>query len=366
MTPSQRQRLGNGQKVDENESELQPTGPNSHLIFGRSRFGRRSAEIEIVEGREFISVVAPRTFSLVRGVATTTEKAVEFLAEIEWYLSRNRSVIVDFTGLKKITTDAILALWSLPVKCGENSDLRLRLPRNHLLLSKMQALGLYEVVQDDGFAKPKTVAAGMMVMLEGDGDEASATAFASGEDYNFKVIRDVIAFSSTKLLGVSVHFPNLKMLFDELKTNVMQHASGTSNGKERWFFSAYYDDSGPNGGIVRFNLIDHGVGILARIRTMWDEKFQDRKFKWTTPESILKGVLSGEFRSLRFASSGEGLPTIPKMIDRNMIGNVVILANNVIGRLQTNGYTRTDTEFSGSVIHWETTREQAQNLRSEA
>ena len=343
--------------------DSQPSGSAIRPSFGQSRYGRRESVLGFGEFGQHVRVFAPATFSLVRKNIRVTERSIEFLSELEWYLNKGFEVEADFSRLQAVTTDAILALWSLPVKCRATERIGIRLGSNAEAYAKMIALDLFE--QDDQLFRPKLLNEGMMFMhsVTSTGEEVPGVSY--GDNYHYKVIRKVLEFSSDRLLGITEHLPGLKMLFDELKENVFQHASESDVG-ENWFLSVYYEPSDDGGGVVRYNLLDYGVGIVARIKEMWDRKNPGREFGWKSDREVLRAVLAGKFHDLRFESSGKGLPSISKMLNDGKIDDVVILANRALGRLKHNGFRSISYEFSGSLVHWEVSCENAELLRSEA
>lgn len=305
---------------------------------------RKAAEEVIFEKQTFIQITPPNMFSLVRGTSADTELTIDFLNELESNLLAKRKVIIDFSKMRKFTTDATLALRSRLVG---KSAVFAYLPSRKLVRNKLFACGFF-----GGDIDLEKETDGTVKLPHGKirRKERGTVWRDSHNEMLPKIASELIHFATNHLYGEERDFDWVQSILIECMLNTFQHAS-ESDEKETWWASVYFDEKSR---IARFNFLDNGIGVLERVKQKYKEIYP-KPIPWKTDTALLKAALNGELPPLKPENDfgGTGLRHIGDINKANGIRNLIVISNETVGRINKNDYDKITSKFSGSFFHWE-------------
>ena len=112
-------------------------------------------------------------------------------------------------------------------------------------------------------------------------------------------------------------------------------------------------------------LSDFGVGVFQSLdNKQIDSKFYlirqklYRTFGIKTNDKILNKLLSGEMHLTATGEPhrGRGLPGIKHALDHNRLSSLHIITNNVFADVSNGKYILLNSNFSGTFVYWELTK----------
>lgn len=131
--------------------------------------------------------------------------------------------------------------------------------------------------------------------------------------------------------------------------NTLNHASRDGE-PEPWWASVFVDAERRRS---CFTFIDQGVGIFKSHRLTLRLKLLEN-FSILDNAQILERLFQGRIPSTtRIVGRGNGIPGMYNHHKANRIKNFTILANNAIGRAETESYQMLAASFEGTILYWE-------------
>jgi len=132
--------------------------------------------------------------------------------------------------------------------------------------------------------------------------------------------------------------------------NTLNHASATSKN-EPWWAAVYFDSERKR---VCFTFVDQGVGIFRSSRLEQSLKILFGHLTIPTNAEILRRIFRGEIPSTTNAvGRGNGIPGIYAHAQAKRIREFAVIANNAIGRAESDTYETVSPPFDGTMLYWE-------------
>lgn len=289
-----------------------------------------------------VEIVAPELFS----VLENTEEMLFFFAAIDKHIQARRTITMNLTGVKTITTDAIaytLSLLEFARNNGFPAAIRGTSPSDPECNEILRASGFYDYVYYQGVS----------VVV----NRPEIYSIKSGILVDPILAAELKSFARERLSRPeSRDMKQLYRIIIECMANTRNHAySGMTRKPYKWWVMASYNVRRK---AVTFTFIDNGAGIPATVR----RKRLERALAVIGPESrrrrldheLIVSALRGEFRtSTNLEYRGKGLPSILRASDEGTICNLRMLSRYGMLKWESQSHYRLKNPFRGTVIAWE-------------
>ena len=289
--------------------------------------------------RENITITAPTVFSLVQ----SPDDTLKFLQDLRKILpSPNLKLEINLKQIKKIEPEAIAAFVAV-MNTFNKGRVSGNVPDDPECTRRLHDFGFFECVTNG----PSRGTPGGKIRRLHRGQEVNGTS-----------ARDIIEFGLQKL-GNSAskkHGPSYT-IFTEAMANTFQHANAGNESKQNWWAGVYYDEDKQ---AACFTCVDLGVGILKSFSFQQTLKSLPTLLRTygLGYGDVLKKLLSGDMPSrTREKHRGRGLPNIKSTCRAGRIQNLVILSNKAHAHVGHEIYESLGTEFRGTILYWEVSRE---------
>ncbi|MDE2645387.1 MAG: hypothetical protein OXI05_06070 [Bacteroidota bacterium] len=292
-------------------------------------------------------VKAPALFSLTEN----TDETIRFFTKLEGALTEtpeDKIVFIDLGSVTKMTPEVIVVLISRIEEETLVPQLYGNAPQNDVARNMLASSGFYDFVTSQTRVRnPKRG------VIEKCGDRIVDPEKAA------QLIDQVRESFQMSLKQEDGH----QATAIECMTNTREHASGNKNrkGEKKWWFSVYCDSENK---VVQFAFVDLGIGIFASL--------ERRKMPWSGSEmrsDLLKKLLANQTgdnglsprkrTSTGKGHRGRGLPNIANRNREGQTRRLRIISNNVFADVEKSDYHMLEQEFSGTVVCWEHSVEDA-------
>lgn len=300
-------------------------------------------------------VKAPRNFSLLKNV----EESIFFLNKIENLFVRSKKVFVVLKDVEFIDHSAITVLLSLMYK---------------FKLSKIKFNG--DFPKDEEVKKK---------LIESHFFEKLMKPLSSTNEYSLYMENQIFALANkfvTPEIGLTIMeqvsqtiwgekriCKGLQRTLLELMHNTNNHASN-KEGEVHWWLSVNHNKIN---NYVDFYFVDYGQGILKSLKNktnkrIWDGFWKNFEYmlKLQKEPRIIEMLLNGGHRKPENRKDpyyrGKGLPGIKEVLNRNQIGDLHIITNNIFASVSDNEFKRLRKNFNGTFYHWQLNKDNSNTI----
>lgn len=286
-------------------------------------------------------LIAPKILSLKNNLLGT----LEYFQICEKFLTSGRNIYLDLSKVDLITGDAILYLLSFNEKYKGSrkvGSISGNSPKSHLPASYFKCSGFYDYVKSN-----------------------NPFRYISNNFYSIRkgiliipnVIKDALSFCFEKSEDKNVNKfikSHIARILNEGMGNVKHHAYKINDNKNFWWLMIEYD---PKDFVLKFYLLDNGLGIPGTIKKRISEKLFDFLtgiFGNHQDSDYIISALNGEFRSeTNQLNRGNGLPEMKEIADNSKILKFEIISN--FGYVNVKNYKKQElnTKFNGTILIWE-------------
>lgn len=305
-------------------------------------FGVRPAAYLTKKRHGRIEIPAPSNFSLI----TNTDETIAFFTEIDDCINHHRNIFFDLSGVKEITSDAILYLLSrIDYKRTHFHGFQLsgNEPTDECCKQIFQTSGFYNYVYAVHPSLKKADPNVFSIKSDrlADGSKAKEVC---------EFTRKCLGLSDTKDIYVNII---------ECMGNTKNHAYKLTDIYKKWWLMASYH---PELNKLRYTFVDNGDGIPATIRKKWHERVQQLTSVLLgdsvgrLKDSILiESALKGEFRRTQtgLPHRGKGLPKMYKTAKNKKLDNLIIISKRGYVNCSTDTMEELRGRFHGTLLSWE-------------
>jgi len=287
-------------------------------------------------------IEAPSTFSLIDNI----DETLNFFQSIYTVSNKfpHKRIQFDFSGIKNLTTDAILYLLSrmdyLHLQRYFHGGFSGNEPVDKESFQLFQASGFYKYVRtlraDKIQNNPNiyTIESGKLVMASKAKEVKDFIKHCLGKEES----------SNTKEIYTSII---------ECMANTRHHAYGAENRYSKWWFMASFDKDR-----VHFTFLDNGFGIPTTINKKFKEKVRDILGKLLpledTDAKLILSALKGDFRTkTKEGYRGKGLPRIYDTVKNKKIENLVIVSRKGFVNVSAGTQITLKENFYGTLLSWD-------------
>lgn len=297
--------------------------------------------------KHFVTVKAPRNCL----VNENTEEYIEFINKIENVLSCRKKVFLQMKDIENIDYGSIVILLSTLIKFKENGiDFNGQLPKDNKLK---------EIMINSNFFKHLKNKKTDEIIQDKYNISIDGIKTHSGKTVDSVLSARIIENISKKIWGTKRELKSVQRILIELMHNTNNHAAIGATGTQHWWLSTKYMEQENK---VCFAFLDLGVGIFENLNQKIDKKtkmlfkdiFSDIFIKNRNNE-ILEGIMKRQFQktSTNQPFRGKGLPSIAKVVERKKVSNLLIITNDVIGKVSDDKYLSLKGSFKGTYVYWE-------------
>lgn len=291
-------------------------------------------------GKPLQRLNSPEHFSLLNNPNET----LSFLHDIRRY-SPVYSLRVNLHDVNEIDAAAVAAL----VACIKSREITIHgnQPQDLSARDRLHDFGFFEHVR----GVPTRANLGGTIRREG-----------AGRNVDARSLQSIVGFGMKRLGKSPKHGPSYS-IFSESVSNTFQHAHDSA-GHKPWWASVHYDDAKHR---ACFTAIDHGIGILDGLQRAQRLGHRGRRLaevssiitggKWSRVDNSerLEHLIAGGTIPSRTGQPhrGKGLPSMRRRSEAGLVENLVIISNDVFGRVYCNDYRLMDSRFPGVIVYWE-------------
>ncbi|KKU53373.1 MAG: hypothetical protein UX75_C0041G0008 [Candidatus Moranbacteria bacterium GW2011_GWE2_47_10] len=307
---------------------------------GKSIIEKKSAN----KFSRYTNITAPKNFSFLENTAGV----IPFLNSIERLREKNKMVYVVLKNVETIDYGAITVLLSTmfkfkEVRIGFNGDFPLNDEARRL------------IIESGFFEQLKKETNGRSTYHIGKDNQIITHA---RKNVSSELGLPIMRAATRTIWGEERICQGLQRVLVELMQNTNNHAAKDRKGGKHWWLSINHDKVRKK---VSFVFMDHGVGIFSSLK---NKELDSKWYGWqeiikrvgiSTDEEILKLLLDGKMHKTvtKEKFRGKGLPGIKQTLDRNQIGNLHVITNNVYANVENNDYRLLTNVFKGTFLYWE-------------
>lgn len=283
-------------------------------------------------------MVSPEVFSFIHN----PQGMVEFFEEV-YALGESRNVVVDLSGVKTMTPDAIPGLLATIHHCAiVGSRVRGNFPKEPKPQKMLIESGFRNYVHSSPGAKNLPPMGHIMKFTE------SGETFQNRFDQH--LAERLIEFATLKLTGTAQpHRPSFS-IFCEAMLNTFNHAASEGVSHEPWWASTYYDSER---NCSCFTFLDQGVGIFKSHRLTMRLNILS-SLRVLDQGQLLQRLFRGEIPSTTgLPGRGNGIPGMYEHCKAGRIRRLTVLSNNAFGDGDAETYVVLPKSFPGTLLYWE-------------
>ncbi len=313
-------------------SKLSRVAKRSRKRKTRRKLKRVKAQRPQLSGE--VKIKAPAHVSLLNNV----EETIAFFEEIRRGVIGRHVVDIDFSSVRKITSDALLYLVALFDHFKMRGEYY-RVKGNFPLSRRCKIL----LIESGFFRYVKTE-----VPIPSMGSDTLKISRAVRADGKFA--KEILEFVQSKIPSFRPHEPYRHIV--ELMTNTRQHAF-EKNGFY-WYSVAIHN---PDEHEVWLAFMDNGVGIHDALSRDWSERVMEAiPLVSLSPSKLLLSALEGHFRTrTEEGYRGKGLPRLYESVQANEFSDMVIISDRAYIDFRSNaqGHCKDlDFKFHGTLYSW--------------
>lgn len=274
---------------------------------------------------------APVKFSLKNNI----DEVLLFFASLTRALEKKDTIFVDLSGIKEISSGAILYLLSILDKFKQKGYMNVsgNAPNDQKCRALFNQSGFYEYVSD----------------RKGGGSTTNPDILSirRGSLVNGKIVKQVIDFSAKHLrIKKSLITKSIYATLIECMANTRDHAySDKYDAGSEWWVIALYNK---NDNRVNFTILDNGMGIPRTVKKKIYERFTSKDYK------LIISAMKGDFRTqTKKPWHGKGLPRIDSYFQNKRIDNLVIISNRGYINYENSDIRNLDGPFHGTLLSWD-------------
>jgi hypothetical protein len=268
-----------------------------------------------------------------------TDEFVRFVNAIISYVKGGVNVFIDMDRVQAMTPEAVTVLVYVidSVDYDDMTRVRGNLPDKRDFVDLLSEGGFFRYVNTNAY-RSRGNGAGK-IFERGDYQVESDKARRLLENANSLVPGDW-----------DFHWDGIQGAIIECMNNTVEHASGSSDSRTKWWLSVYCDTER---GVAHFTFVDDGVGIFESLGSKGLLGIFKSALGITEKPKVLHQLLKGEIASSTGLDyRGRGLPNIYKKQERGQLKNLTIVTNNVVGDAQMLKFSRLSENFSGTFLYW--------------